>query len=210
MALKALTAAAAQQSRDLDAQIDVLVNGELVYTFTVNAANFDVLQMAELTSVRTVTLRQQGRGRVLYQLVHAFNVPVNPLPPESDVVLRVAYSASHVAVDDIVDVSVSVLYSGEAEQTGMAIVDVSVPTGFAVVPESLQRVQSLAGISRIEQAGRKIIFYLDHLVRATPVEFTFQVQALYPVRADGGSSTAYLYYDPDSRAEASVGNLVVE
>jgi hypothetical protein len=45
-----------------------------------------------------------------------------------------------------------------------------------------------------------VIFYVDSLVRGTALEFTFQMRAVYPVRAAGPVSEAYEYYDPDVRA----------
>jgi hypothetical protein len=54
--------------------------------------------------------------------------------------------------------------------------------------------------SRVEIAGRKVIIYLDSLVKGTPVGFRFQVKALYPVRAEPPVSRVYEYYDPDVQA----------
>lgn len=223
VALKALTAAAAEQSRDLNASIEVLVDGELAHTFAVNSDNFDVMQSLEIPAAETITLRQTGTGRVLYQAVRAFNVPVPEEPPRSGIELTVDYSADHVAVDDIVDVDVRVLYTGgfeivgedgetimRNEKTGMAIVDVSVPTGFALVQESVERAKEHELIKRVEQAGRKVIFYIDHLTHDEPFEFGFQVKAQYPVRADGGTSSAYLYYDESSKDESAAGEMVIE
>lgn len=210
VALKALTEAAAQQSRNLNAQIEVIAAGETLHTFVLNEANFDVLQTLELDPVDEIVLRMSGSGTVLYQVAHAYHVPGHLKPISDAMQLTVTYSADHVAVDDIVDVNVKVEYFGMAEKTGMAIVDVSVPTGFAVVSESLERVKSNELIKRIEQAGRKIIFYVDHFTVGEPLEFAFQVKALFPVKADSGASAAYLYYDQNTRAEAGGEKLEVQ
>ncbi|MBN2329441.1 MAG: alpha-2-macroglobulin [Candidatus Omnitrophica bacterium] len=210
VAFKALTAAAAKQSRDLDASIDVLVNGEVVHSFSANAENFDVLQSLELAPADAVTLKMSGKGSVMYQVVHGYNVPAYSEPVGSDMMLKVSYSSEHVAVDDIVDVNVVVEYMGMEEKTGMAIVDVSIPTGFGLVQESLDRVQSMEIIKRIEQAGRKVIFYVDHFTSGEILEFTFQVRALFPVKADSGIHSAYLYYDADVKAETGGNQLQVD
>lgn len=210
IAFKALTAAAAQQSRDLNAQIDVIVNGETVHSFAVNKENFDVLQSLELKPADQITLKMSGTGTVMYQVVHGYNVPSYSEPVGNDILLKVAYSSEHVAVDDIVDVNVHVDYMGVEKTTGMAIVDVSVPTGFSVVQDSLDALSKQTIVKRIETAGRKVIFYIDHFTSGEPLEFAFQVKALYPVKADSGTNAAYLYYDADTRAETGGAQLIIE
>lgn len=210
IAFKSLTSAAAQQSRDLNATIDVIVNGETVHSFTVNGENFDVLQSLELKPVDQVTLKMSGTGTVMYQVVHGYNVPHYSEPVGKDMQLKVTYSSEHVAVDDIVDVNVRVDYMGVEKTTGMAIVDVSVPTGFSVVQDSLDTLAKKEIIKRIETAGRKVIFYFDHFTSGEPLEFSFQVKALFPVKADSGTNSVYLYYNTDTRAEAGGSQLVIE
>ncbi len=210
VAFKALAQAAAMQGRDIDATLEVLINGEVLYTFHVTQENFDVLQSVELEPADKITLRKTGTGKVLYQVVHAYNIPAMPEPVGQDIQLKVEYSSEHVTVDDIVDVNVTVNYFGVEEETGMSIVDVSIPTGFALVQESLDRVKSMELIKRVEQAGRKVIFYIDHLTSGEPFKYGYQVKARYPVKADGGTSTAYLYYDPETRVEAGGLNLIIE
>jgi hypothetical protein len=67
-----------------------------------------------------------GTGTVMYQVVHGFNIPSFAEPAGKDMMLKVVYSSEHVAVDDIVDVNVTVDYLGMEKETGMAIVDVSI------------------------------------------------------------------------------------
>ncbi|MDX9755177.1 MAG: alpha-2-macroglobulin, partial [bacterium] len=213
--LKAMTLAALSQSRNLDATLEVVVNGQTIHTFQANQANFDVLQSLEMTPADAVTLKMSGTGKLYYQVAQGYNMPLEreipgPIPGENPLQLTVNYSAEHIAVDDIVDVRVSVLYKGEQEQTGMSIVDISIPTGFAVVADSLEKLKSDPNFKRIDQAGRKVIFYLDHFTKDKPLDFGFQVKAQYPVRADSGASTAYLYYDTNTKAEAGGLELIVE
>ena len=210
VAFKAMTAAASEQSRDLNAQIDVIVDGETVHTFTVNKENFDVLQSLELPPTEQITLKMTGTGTVMYQAVHGYNIPAQSEPIGNDMILKVSYSSEHVAVDDIVDVNVTVDYMGFQEKTGMAIVDVSIPTGFALVQDSIEKVKTMEIIKRVEQAGRKIIFYIDHFTSGETLEFSFQVNALFPVKADSGTHSAYLYYDTDKRAETGGTKLQVD
>lgn len=211
VALQALTAAAIQQSRDLNSQITVWVDGEEAHTFAVNNSNFDVFQTLELEAAETITLKQTGTGRVLYQVTHAYHVPVEETTAApSDLVLDVEYDTTTVDVDDRVTIDVSLNYQGILEQTGMLIVDVSIPTGFAVDDPSLEDVIRHPLVKRIEQAGRKLIVYIDHLVPGEPVEFAFRVKALYPVRADAGVARAYHYYEPENRVEVTNDDMTIQ
>jgi hypothetical protein len=115
--------------------------------------------------------------------------------------LHVKYDTNNVHVDDIVNVTVVVRYFGQAGESGMMIVDVGVPTGFSPVQESLDALIEAGFVSRVEVAGRKVILYVNGLTSGGQSTFTFQVKARFPVRAVIPDSKAYLYYEPDIRAE---------
>ena len=85
----------------------------------------------------------------------------------------------------------------------MMIVDVGVPTGFSPVEESLTALVDAKKVSRFEIAGRKVILYVDGLAPGEKRTFTFQVKARFPVRAIVPDSKAYLYYQPQIRAECA-------
>jgi hypothetical protein len=123
--------------------------------------------------------------------------------------LDVTYDSSHIEVDDIVDVRVSLRYTGEKPKTGMVIADIGIPTGFAAVQASLDSLVESKTVSRVEVAGRKVIFYHDGIESGQPLDFVFQVIALYPVRAEGPVSHAYEYYDPDVEAFDDQASMVI-
>jgi CD109 antigen len=210
MALKALLTAARAQSRNVDLTITVRTpdNG-VVAEFAVHSNNFDVLQIAELPVVDEVELVADGSGEARFQLVRRFNVLLFDQCVNNNMALEVTYDADHVAVDDIVNVTAVVRYFGRPGMSGMMIVDVGVPTGFAPVQESLDALVEAGTVSRVEVAGRKVIFYVDELESGEQRTFTFQVKARFPVRAIIPDSKAYLYYEPDVRAEAAGSQISV-
>ena len=211
MALKALMTAARSQTRDIDLTVQAkATDGRLLAQFQVGPDNFDVLQIAELTPADEIELSAEGSGEVRFQMVRRFNVLLNQTPPDSrQMALEVQYDASHVEVDDIVNVAATVRYLGPADSTGMMIVDVGVPTGFAVVGESLDALVEAETVSRVEVAGRKVIFYLDELAAGESRTLEFKVRARFPVRAIIPDSKAYLYYSPDVRAETAGRKIAV-
>jgi CD109 antigen len=84
----------------------------------------------------------------------------------------------------------------------MVVLDVSVPTGFAPVIDSVvEVVNGDENIKRYEIAGRKVIFYIENMFPGDVVSFSFDVKAMYPVKAKGVVSEAYSYYKPVIRGE---------
>ncbi len=211
MGLKALMMAARSQSRNVDLTVTAKARGgDTLAQFTVDSTNFDVLQTAELPLESAVEIGAVGSGQVRFQLVRRFNVLLRDDLVEKDMTLEVTYDADHVEVDDIVNVTATVRYFGLKDSTGMMIVDVGVPTGFATVTESLDALSAEGLITRYEVAGRKVIFYLDGLQRGEQRTLRFQVKARFPVRATIPDSQAYSYYEPQVRAEAGGNEITVE
>ncbi len=202
MALKALMTAARTQTRNVNLTITATApDTSVLAQFTVDSSNFDVLQIAELPVATGIELSATGSGEARFQLVRRFNVFLADQIVENGMALEVTYDANHVNIDDIVNVTVVVRYFGQVGESGMMIVDVGVPTGFAPVRESLNALVEAGTVSRVEVAGRKVILYVDGLVSGEQRTFTLQVKARFPVRALIPDSKAYLYYEPDVRAE---------
>jgi len=210
MALKALMTAARAQTRNVELTITAKAPDQTVVAeFTVDESNFDVLQIAELPAAAQIELSASGSGEARFQLVRRFNVMLADECIKNNMVLDVTYDANHVDVDDIVNVTAVVRYLGRPGSSGMMIVDVGVPTGFAPVQESLDALVEAKKVSKVEVAGRKVIFYVDGLTSGEQRTFTFQVKARFPVRAVIPDSKAYLYYEPEVRAEAAGKNITV-
>ena len=204
MALKALMTAARAQSRNVNLTITAKAAGKgVVAEFNLDSSNFDVLQIAELPVGSDIELSATGSGEARFQLVRIFNVFLRDDCISKDMTLEVSYDADHVEIDDIVNVTATVRYFGLEGTTGMMIVDVGVPTGFAPVQETLDALVDAKTVSRFEIAGRKVILYVDGLAPGEKRTFTFQVKARFPVRAIVPDSKAYLYYQPQIRAECA-------
>jgi hypothetical protein len=208
MALKALMTAARLQTRNVNLTItataidsNLVGDGTVLAQFTVDKSNFDVLQIAELPAVAGIELSAAGSGEARFQLVRMFNVSLTNQTIENGMAIQVTYDASNVHVDDIVNVIAVVNYFGQAGESGMMIVDIGVPTGFSPVQESLDALIETGIVSRVEVAGRKVILYIEGLTYGQQRTFTFQVRARFPVRALIPDSRAYLYYEPQIRAE---------
>ena len=198
VAFRALARAARCAQESVDATIDLVAGGAVAHTFTVNRSNYDVLQTAELPGGGEGRLVMTGVGKAAYQAATRFNLPGEETPPPRALLIDVEYLTEHVAVDDVVDVRVRLLYPGPRERTNMVIADIGVPTGFQVVEASLTALVEAGVAARTAVAVRKVIFYLRELVAERELVFTFQARALFPIRAAAVPSTAYDYYAPEA------------
>ena len=122
---------------------------------------------------------------------------------ESILTIDVDYDVTEVEVNDLVTVSVELAFNPpEPMEAGMVVADVSVPTGFTAVTDTIAAaVEKEARLKRYEIAGRKVIFYIENMLAGDRVAFIFRVKAVYPVKAKGVSSQVYSYYKPDMRGE---------
>lgn len=210
MAFKALITASVFAGRDIDADVSVSVDGRSIKEFRLSHENYDVLQLVEIPQdAKTLTVKLTGKGDVSYQLVKKYNVILEKTPVKSDLELNVTYDAKKIEVNDIVNVSVSIRFNGEAASTGMLLIDVAVPTGFSPVIESLDSLKSNGIISRYEIGGRKIILYIDDLPAGKELEFGLKIKAMFPVKAVIPDSRAYSYYNPEIKSENKGGEIKV-
>ena len=180
-------------------------------TIQVNSQNYDLLQILELPADQNLNISVTGKGEALAQVVLRYNVPQVDLSEEAILKINVDYDAGQVEVNDEVGVSVDLSFNPpEPLEAGMTIVDVSVPTGFAAVRDTVEAaVKKDARIKRFEISGRKVIFYIENLFPGDTLSFEFKVKALYPVKAKGVTSQAYSYYKPEISAESLGHDITV-
>jgi len=201
VALQALTSYSTDTRADVD--LTVSVKGEGIdKKVRITKENFDVLQMIELPIDKQIEVSVAGKGEAIAQMVKRFSVPE---AEKGDEILKVSvdYDVTQVEVDDLVKVSVQLEFNPPIPmEAGMVVLDVSVPTGFEPVTDSIaQAVQQQDKIKRYDIAGRKVIFYIENMLPGDKISFTFNVKAMYPVKAQGVASQAYSYYKPEIRGE---------
>ncbi len=210
VALQALAAFSTHAAQDVDVAVR-LESGDWSQTVSVTPGNADVLQLVQVPGNAPVTARHEGRGEVVLQYVVRFNLP-EPERTAPDIFdIDVTYDTSEVEVDDLITVSVDVLFDPPQDiMAGMVVLDVSVPTGFDPVRETIAAlVESNENVKRYEVAGRKIILYIEDMSPGESVSFEFQARARYPVEAKGVASRAYSYYRPEWQGETLSAGMVI-
>jgi CD109 antigen len=206
VALQALIAYATGVRSDVDLTVTLKGDG-IDKTLKIDESNYDVLQIVPVPVDAQIEMTVEGTGDAIGQLVRRFNEPGTDDTPAAQMLkIDVAYDTTEVAVNDLVTVSVSLEFNPlpELNISGaeMIVLDISVPTGFAPVTDSIDAmIQQMPNIKRYDIAGRKVIFYVEDMKPGQRIAFAFQVRALYPVKAKGVLSTAYSYYQPDIKGE---------
>ena len=204
--LQALTEYSTNARSDADL-IVTLKGGGVDKQLKINKTNFDVLQMVDVPVNAQIIMTVTGKGDAIAQVVRRYNEPAVDTTPASQMLnIDVKYDTTEVEVNDLVKVSVNLAFNPLPElnisEAGMIVVDVSVPTGFEPVTDSILAItQKMANIKRYDIAGRKVIFYVENMKPGDKISFDFQVKALYPVKAKGVTSSAYSYYKPDIKGE---------
>ena len=191
-----------------DADLTVTLKGAGVdKQLKINKTNFDVLQIVDVPVDALISMTVTGKGDALGQVVRRFNEPgADNAPAARMLAIDVKYDTTEVEVNDLLKVSVNLAFNPLPElniaEAGMIVVDVSVPTGFEPVTDSITAItKKMPNIKRYDIAGRKVIFYVNDMKPGDKIAFDFQVKALYPVKAKGVTSTAYSYYKPDIKGE---------
>ncbi len=209
VALEALTEFSMAAKSDVDLKIEIKgreINKEII----IGNENFDVLQVVELPINEEFEILSTGEGEAVIQIVRRFNLPA-PQNQGQVFNITVDYDTAQVEVNDLVSVMVSVGFNPPSLiESGMVVLDISVPTGFTPVTDSLDSVlKEEDKIKRYEIAGRKVIFYIENMLNGEVIAFMFKIMAMYPVKAKGVASQAYSYYKPEMKGETLGKEMVV-
>jgi len=150
-----------------------------------------------------VEIKTTGKGEAIAQVVKRFNLPEVGTTENDILKIDVTYNATEVEVNDRITVSVHLSFNPPVPmEAGMTVLDISIPTGFAPVTETIaELVAKNENFKRYEIAGRKVIFYIENLKPGDTLDFSFQAVAVYPVKAKGVASQAYAYYQPEISGE---------
>jgi len=210
VALEALTTFSTGARADIDLDIEVRTSTGTT-NLSLTQENFDVLQIVEIPVNDIVEIKTEGKGEAIAQVVKRFNLPEAGTTEEDILKIDISYDATEVSVNDLLTVSVHLSFNPPVPmEAGMTILDISIPTGFAPVTESIaELVEQDEQFKRYDIAGRKVIFYIENLLPDDTLDFTFQAIAVYPVKAKGVSSQAYAYYQPEITGETLGTDIVV-
>lgn len=231
LTLKALLQSIRAGAENINAVATITLNGGQTKTVEVNQSNFDVVQMFSFDDINigrdnVIEINVEGEGNLMYQVVGNYYLPWEKLidypelhPIGELVTIDVNYDRTELAVEDTVEVTVTLTLNQPGGKAESALIDLGLPPGFSVqtedlialvarfddVPEDYQ----YATIERFELTGRQILIYISNLTADNPLTFTYRLRAKFPLRAQTPSSSAYDYYNPDVNGEEVPQMLVV-
>jgi hypothetical protein len=122
--------------------------------------------------------------------------------------LDLGYDRATLSVDDTLMTKVTATYQRPGA-SGMVLITAAIPPGFDLVTDDLLELVANNQIAKFTNNGKELLLYVDRLKQNTPVTFSYRVRAKYPVKVTAPSSSAYLYYQPEVRAESKSTALVV-
>jgi uncharacterized protein YfaS (alpha-2-macroglobulin family) len=215
----------------VDASVTITLNGGQPRTLKVDQSNFDVVQMVSFDDINpgrdnTVTIQVEGQGNLMYQVSGGYYLPWEAIPlhpelaaPQEQVTIDVRYDRSELAVDDTVQVDVTVALNQPGGQAESALIDLGLPPGFTLQAEDLQALVTRFNdtpadypypkIERFELTGRQILIYVTNLSAEAPLQFSYRLKARFPLVAQAPASSVYDYYNPQVSGEAQPQTLTV-
>ncbi len=184
--------------------ISVVVNGRPAGDVHFTGDDSDIVRVIDASDLahpgaNSVEISVNGSARPVYQLTAEYYLPweLVPRPRAGEMSISVDYGKLRVEREGLVDVTARVRANKSVVR--MAMVDLGIAPGFGVVTEDLESLKSRGLVYRYEITPRQIILYLRDLRAGKPLQLSYRLRALYPVRAQVPASRTYDYYNPNSR-----------
>ncbi|XP_056386097.1 ovostatin-like [Hyla sarda] len=179
-------------------------NGE-VTTFNLNKDNRLVVQRQPLPDASgEYVIDVSGSGWCMIQTTVGYNIPV---PKEnSDFSLSISSSSENClnGVAYTYTVNIAVSYGGSRNESGMAIINVRLLTGYTAEYSSLRKLMDDKIISKYEETLKgEVILYLE-TVTSEPINLSFRAlvgQRVLNVKSS--SAVVYSYYEPEENGYGS-------
>ncbi len=221
LSLKTLIESARSGMENSRADITISLNDGQRRTVQITPDNFDIVQQVSFDDVlpgpgNRVGIEVNGEGKFLYQIQGSYYLPWSEVPQAQEqpelITVDVQYDRTSLQVNDTVEVDVKVALN-QAGTAEWAIIDLGIPPGFSILTEDLNALvrkyedtpedYAFPVIERYELTGRQAIVYISSLSYGSPMEFSYRLQARYPLTVQAPASNAYDYYNPDVNGEQS-------
>jgi hypothetical protein len=217
LAMKALIAGTgeARSTDEQSSRIEVTVNNQPAGSIEIRPEMRDLLFSLNLTNYlqqgnNHIRITQDQAGELPYRLVGTYWVPRSAIEStaQKELDIQVDYDKYRLVVDDTLRCSVQITRLGDTP-TGMAIIDLGVPPGFSVDISSFEKLVESGTLAKYEVTLNQCILYIRSIVPDKPLHFSYELKALYPIRARVPSSTVYEYYQPTSRDQTRPIDIVI-
>ena len=199
------------------AEINVYLNDELQQTLSITRADSEVLRLVDLGNgtvegENRVELEITGDSAYMYQIISRYYMPWGEGEGAVDagpLTIDVAYDKTDLAVDDIVDVTVTVSNTEAETVAKMVLVDVGIPPGFELIADDLNAAVEQKQLQKFEKTPRQLILYVEQVAALAPVVLHYQLRAQYPLVASTGPAEVHPYYEPEKSSQAEPLEIAV-
>ncbi len=124
---------------------------------------------------------------------------------DDDLSVELHFDHSDIAVDDLLGLSATIDVGPTPLDLGL--VQIPIPPGFEVEPQSLDEALRDSRLSNVDNQGDHLVFNIQNIRSHHTIDL--QLRAQYPIEASSGSASIRDYSDPDRRTQAPPQNLSV-
>jgi len=234
LSLKALLQSVRAGADNIHATVKVTLNGSQEKVVNVTPETFDVVQLLSFSDINigrenVVDITTKGQGSLMYQVSGGYYLPwdklakypeLAPAAERELVSIDLVYDRTELAVNDIVNVNVTIELNKAGGRAESAMLDLGLPPGFTVQTEDLDALvarfkdtpqdYTFPTIKRYELTGRQILVYIQNISDGNPLQFSYRLRARFPLKAQAPASSAYDYYNPNVTGESQPMELVVK
>lgn len=199
--------------------ITIIADGETVETFALEPKARDVHHLTSLRKFATpgkhvIEVRATGSGDVSYQIVAKHYLPFQK-NNGTGLSLDVAYGPTTLPANAITSCRVRLAWKAakdgpqKGEPGRMPLVEIGIPPAFEVESDGLDKVlaDKKYGVQRYVVGVGKVTLYMTALHEDQPLDVELPLRALRPAKVMAPASKAYLYYEPEVRAETPAVQL---
>lgn len=129
--------------------------------------------------------------------------------PEKELEIEISYDKERLSVNDVLRCNVVVKRNGDTP-VNMAIIDLGIPPGFRIDTTAFERLVESRALAKYEVTGNQCILYVRGIKPGQPLRFSYELKALYPIRAKIPPSRVYEYYQPENKDQTLSIDIEVE
>lgn len=213
-ALRALLWGTSETELKVQGEAVVLCNRRTLATFQLTPQNTGTLFQVDAKDAlrkgdNTLEIRWNGSGEAFYSISSQYHLPWAEQPALSSDLnslhISVDYDRTQLVPDEMATCRV-LIENRSKQKAEMVVAVLGVAPGFEAQIADLVELTSTSEkpgiIERMEKKEREIIVYFNDFAPGQKTEFSYRLQARFPLRAKTPPSVVYEYYTPQIRGES--------
>jgi len=216
LAIKALLEADKNNSSFIvNSDIAVEFNSNKICNYKITPENSDVTAFIDLKKFskpgpNKLLLKSSG-SNVMFQFTGIYNIiPAsnsgNAITKPIEIFTK--YDRTELKVRDILNINVTIKNNSD-NQIEFYIIDLGIPAGFSLNETARTQLAGIVNVNKVEVMPRQIILYMSNLQKKSDISFSYNLQALFPIRISAPENKVYDYYNPDISDSERKGELTI-